>query len=70
MTCCFFGHSDCPFGIRPIIRVQIEKMMEESAKVKFYAGNHGQFDGIRITNAILTVLRMLIVSETEFLKTS
>lgn len=45
-------------------------MMEESAKVKFYAGNHGQFDGIRITNAILTVLRMLIVSETEFLKTS
>ena len=46
MTCCFFGHSDCPFGIRPIIRVQIEKMMEESAKVKFYVGNHGQFDGM------------------------
>lgn len=36
----------------------------------FAAPEQGKTKDIRITNAILTVLRMLIVSETEFLKTS
>lgn len=46
MTCCFFGHSNCPFGIRPKIKSEVEKMMDEPGKVKFYVGNHGQFDGM------------------------
>lgn len=46
MTCCFFGHSICPFDIRPKIKVQIEKMLTESEKVTFYIGNHGQFDSM------------------------
>lgn len=46
MTCCFFGYSNCPFGIRPKIKSEVEKMMEEPGKVKFYVGNHGQFDGM------------------------
>ena len=46
MTCCFFGHGNCPFGIRPKLKFEIEKMMAENGKVTFYVGNHGQFDGM------------------------
>lgn len=52
MTCCFFGHSICPFDIRPKIKVQIEKMLTESEKVTFYVGNHGQFDSIPLVTAL------------------
>ncbi len=44
MTCRFFGHGTCPSDIRPKIKTQVEKIMTESDKVRFYVGNHGQFD--------------------------
>lgn len=46
MTCCFFGHSNCPNNIRQKLKEEIVKMMDGSESVMFYIGHQGDFDSM------------------------
>lgn len=46
MTCCFFGHSNCPDNIRQKLKEEIVKMVGGSEEVMFYVGHQGHFDGM------------------------
>ena len=45
MVCTFFGHSDAPKEIIPVLKNAIIKLIEENRVDTFYVGNHGHFDG-------------------------
>ena len=46
MTCCFFGHSNCPDNIRQKLREEIVKMVSTEERVMFYVGHQGGFDAM------------------------
>lgn len=46
MTCCFFGHSNCPNNIRQKLKEEIVKMMDGPESVMFYIGHQGDFDSM------------------------
>lgn len=49
MTCTFFGHSDCPDGIKPILKEKLNELILKNGVNKFYVGNNGHFDYIART---------------------
>lgn len=55
MTCCFFGHSNCPDNIRQNLKDEIVKIMGGLEKVMFYVGHQGQFDSM-----VRSILKELI----------
>ena len=57
MVCTFFGHSNCPLAIEPILRSAIIDLIEQKGVNKFYVGNHGVFDSI--THKILKELSLI-----------
>jgi len=44
MTVTFFGHSNAPQNIQPILEKQIIDLIENNDADNFYVGNHGNFD--------------------------
>ncbi len=54
MICCFFGHSYTPETVKPLLKNEIVKLLEEYAEVQFYVGNHGNFDAM-----VISVLKSL-----------
>ncbi len=44
LTCTFFGHKDTPKEIEPILRSTLVYLIENKNVLKFYVGNHGNFD--------------------------
>lgn len=54
-TCTFFGHSDAPQNIRPILRAALVELIECKGVKNFLVGNHGSFDSM--VRAELTVLQ-------------
>lgn len=44
LTCTFFGHRDTPKEIEPTLRSTLIDLIENKKVVKFYVGNHGNFD--------------------------
>lgn len=46
MVCTFFGHSDTPDSIYPVLEKTIAEVMEKYPGIKFYVGNKGRFDGL------------------------
>ena len=55
MTCCFFGHSNCPDNIRQNLKDEIVKIMGGLENVMFYVGHQGQFDSM-----VRSILKELI----------
>lgn len=55
-TCTFFGHRDCPEGVRPLLRATVEALILEEGVEVFYVGDQGRFDAM-----VLGVLRELAV---------
>lgn len=55
MTCCFFGHSNCPDNIRQNLKDEIVKIMGGPENVMFYVGHQGQFDSM-----VRSILKELI----------
>lgn len=55
MTCCFFGHSNCPDNIRQNLKDKIVKIMGGPENVMFYVGHQGQFDSM-----VRSILKELI----------
>ena len=53
--CTFFGHSDCPESIRPLLRKTVETLMHDYSVTLFYVGNHGGFD--RLVRSVLRELK-------------
>lgn len=46
MTITFFGHSDAPTSIRPLLQRLLERLIVEEGADRFYVGNHGAFDAL------------------------
>lgn len=44
LTCTFFGHKDTPNEIEPTLRSTLVDLIENKNVLKFYVGNHGNFD--------------------------
>ena len=44
LTCTFFGHKDTPKEIEPTLRSTLVDLIENKNVLKFYVGNHGNFD--------------------------
>ena len=42
--CCFFGHSDAPCTLAPLLSDSIEHLIESQGVVEFRTGNYGAFD--------------------------
>lgn len=53
-TCTFFGHRECPQGLRPGLYRVVEGLIREEGVDTFYVGSQGQFDAMA-----LGVLRQL-----------
>lgn len=53
-TCTFFGHRECPQGLRPGLYRVVERLIREEGVDTFYVGSQGQFDAMA-----LGVLRQL-----------
>lgn len=49
--CTFFGHRDCPEGIRPKIQQTVVDLVENHGVTMFYVGNQGNFD--RLVRSVL-----------------
>ncbi len=43
-TCTFFGHKDTPKEIEPTLRSTLVDLIENKDVLRFYVGNHGNFD--------------------------
>ena len=54
-VCTFFGHHDCPEGIKPKLREVLIDLVENQSVTLFYVGNKGAFD--RMVCAVLRDLR-------------
>lgn len=46
MTCCLFGHHDCPDSLKPQIRQKILEVYAKDPSVEFLVGNQGRFDAL------------------------
>ena len=44
LSCTFFGHKDTPKEIEPTLRSTLVDLIENKNVLKFYVGNHGNFD--------------------------
>lgn len=55
MICCFFGHSDTPDKMKPILKCKIEELILSRNIDRFYVGNTGNFD--IMTASILNELK-------------
>lgn len=44
LTCTFFGHKDTPKEIEPTLKSTLVELIEIKNVLKFYVGNHGNFD--------------------------
>ena len=44
--CTFFGHSDCPDHILPVLRETVERLILAREADAFLVGNHGNFDAL------------------------
>ncbi len=53
-ACTFFGHRDCPAGVKPRLRAAVVEMMERYGVDRFYVGCQGAFDAM-----VRSVLREL-----------
>ena len=49
MICTFFGHSDTPETIKPMLKATITEVIEKENVTDFYVGNHGNFDRMAIS---------------------
>ena len=54
-ACTFFGHRDCPSGIRGKLQAEIDRLICNHGVETFYIGTQGNFD--RIAYAALVELR-------------
>ena len=45
-VCAFFGHSDCPESIYPILKEKIRELIKNADVSCFYVGNNGRFDSL------------------------
>lgn len=45
-SCTFFGHRDCPEGIKPKLRDTLLGLINNQGVDMFYVGHQGQFDGL------------------------
>ena len=45
-VCTFFGHRDCPEGIRPKLREALEELIRDKGVDLFYVGDRGRFDAL------------------------
>ena len=43
-VCTFFGHSDCPSTVAPMLRSVLIELIENHGVDVFYVGNQGNFD--------------------------
>lgn len=53
-ACTFFGHRDCPAGVKPRLRAAVVELMERYGVDRFYVGRQGAFDAM-----VRSVLREL-----------
>lgn len=60
-ACTFFGHRDCPSGIRTRLRETLVDLIENYGAEFFYIGNQGQFDAMarNIVRELKTVYPMI-----------
>lgn len=49
MICTFFGHSNAPDNIYPVLEKTIAEVMEKYPGIEFYVGHNGHFDGMART---------------------
>ena len=56
-TCTFFGHSDAPESIKPLLFSTLTNLIESDVVNTFFVGNHGNFD--RMVARTLEKLKML-----------
>ncbi len=54
-VCCFFGHSDAPHSLAPLLSDHIEHLIINHDIVEFRTGNYGAFD--RMATRILCTLK-------------
>ncbi len=54
-ACTFFGHRDCPTGIREVLSAEIDRLICNHGVDTFYVGTQGSFD--RMAYAALVELR-------------
>jgi len=47
-VCTFFGHSDCPESVYPVLKEKIEALIKNENVSCFYAGNNGRFDSLAV----------------------
>lgn len=45
-VCTFFGHRDCPEGVRPQVKRTVEDLILHHGVDTFYVGDKGRFDAI------------------------
>lgn len=45
-TCTFFGHSDCPEAVYPVLKEAIRNLINETGVSDFFVGNNGRFDSL------------------------
>ena len=45
-TCTFFGHKNAPQDLKFTIIEKISELIGEHGVIRFYVGNHGQFDSM------------------------
>lgn len=53
-SCTFFGHTDTPKEIEPILRSTLIELIEKQNVHLFFVGNHGCFDQM-VTNTLNTL---------------
>lgn len=49
MVCCFFGHRNTPNRLRPLLREEILRVLEEDRETRFYVGTQGNFDWMALS---------------------
>ena len=45
-ACTFFGHRDCPAGVKPRLRAAVVELIERYGADRFYVGRQGAFDAM------------------------
>ncbi|MBQ3141461.1 MAG: hypothetical protein IJC25_05825 [Clostridia bacterium] len=56
-TCTFFGNSNAPDSIKPLLESVLKELIEHHEVNIFYVGNHGRFDNI--CRSVLKDLKMV-----------
>lgn len=46
MICTFFGHSNTPDAIYPVLEKTIAELIQKYPDIQFYVGHNGHFDGM------------------------